>query len=263
MRGKRKQKEIAETVDEDDPPLVSLAKKVPSADFGAKVEDLFADDKENAATEGAGPFDHVTVEDENQVEENQDQADTAEGEEGEPAATAHGAPEAAKTVTEFQDSKGTVQLLVHDMELYLKSNKACKGRKKAKKEVLFALPKQGKVERIGSDQEPNFVWDVKKTMKVLYNDAVISKGDLLKQKKVEKIYGFDYSVKSQKVVGPAKNEDGEVSWYGTEPFSNLLGNIQKHTPKLAMLPKSDTGRLMIEGNLEDKRLTMWTDEKQR
>lgn len=120
-------------------------------------------------------------------------------------------PGTATIVCDFADGKGVVELFVADAELFLKSDKGCKSRKTVKRDILYAF-EGGKVERAKQGQEPNFVWDVKKTMKLVYKGKVVSLSDLIKSEKLDSIYGYNFSPKSKKISGPITDEDGAALW---------------------------------------------------
>ena len=114
--------------------------------------------------------------------------------------------EQAKTITEFACGKGSAELFVHDAELYLKSKNI--KTKTVKKDILFSQD-GGKFERVPADKEPDFVWDLKKSTKVMYKGKPVSVGDILKTEKIAAVYGYNYVAKGNKLT-PCQDEDGQV-----------------------------------------------------
>lgn len=168
---------------------------------------MFGEDavEQHPASEGN---ENGKVEDgQSQLSDNDGTAEDQEQDE-KPTDVPSGACEEARTLRSFDDA----ELVLSDATLYLKSKKGIK-RKTTKIPILLECS-QGKMLRWRDDQdEPDFVWDVAKSTKVLFEGKTLtSVGDLLKTKDIKGIYNYILD-KNKKIKGREKDEDANDPWH--------------------------------------------------
>jgi hypothetical protein len=185
-----------------------LEKKTTEDQLAEELDTLFDLDAEPSRPDADNAKDENKADDDNEAqpedagEECEDEGD--EEKEDDPPVSE--LSEKGQKITEFACGKGSAELFVHDAELYLKGKNI--KTKTVKKDILFSQD-GGKFERVPADKEPDFVWDIKKSTKVMYKGKPVSVGDILKLEKIAAVYGYNYVAKGNKLT-PCQDEDGEV-----------------------------------------------------